>query len=118
MIIRFDLPVEGLAGPHFPVPGHTLGGRGVELLLHQGTEFVGYRLGGIGGCRLRGSGLLASLVFPQLTTVALHSAEMGSRAAAMLIDQIVDNQQARVEILQPGELVVRGSVAPPPDLPA
>ena len=63
-------------------------------------------------------GLLASLVFPQLTTVALHSAEMGSRAAAMLIDQIVDNQQARVEILQPGELVVRGSVAPPPDLPA
>jgi len=56
-------------------------------------------------------GLLASLVFPQLTTVSLHSVEMGRRAAAMLIDQIVEGAPARGEILQPGELVIRGSVA-------
>ena len=59
-------------------------------------------------------GLLASLVFPQLTTVALQSVEMGSRAAAMLIDQIEENRPARGEVLQPGDLIVRNSVAPPP----
>ena len=61
-------------------------------------------------------GLLASLVFPQLTTVALQSTEMGSRAAAMLIGQIEENRQAGGEVLLPGKLIVRGSVAPPPDL--
>ncbi|MGN6538980.1 MAG: LacI family DNA-binding transcriptional regulator [Mesorhizobium sp.] len=60
-------------------------------------------------------GLLASLVFPQLTTVALQSAEMGSRAAAMLIDQIVEDRQPRAEVLPPGGMIVRGSVAPPPE---
>lgn len=59
-------------------------------------------------------GLLASLVFPQLTTVALQSVEMGSRAAAMLIDQIEENRPARGEVLQPGDLIVRNSVALPP----
>jgi len=51
-----------------------------------------------------------------LTTVALQSTEMGSRAAAMLIGQIEENRQARGEVLLPGKLIVRGSVAPPPDL--
>lgn len=58
-------------------------------------------------------GLLASLVFPQLTTVALQSTEMGSRAAAMLIDQIVEGRQPRAEILPPGGIISRGSVATP-----
>ena len=62
-------------------------------------------------------GLLASLVFPQLTTVALQSTEMGSRAAAMLIDQIMEDRRPQGEVLQPGKLIVRGSVAPPPNLP-
>lgn len=62
-------------------------------------------------------GLLASLVFPQLTTVALQSSEMGSRAATMLIDQITDDSEPRAEILPPGEVIVRGSVTVPRDQP-
>lgn len=58
-------------------------------------------------------GLLASLVFPQLTTVALQSTEMGSQAAAMLIDQITGTDSARGLVLAPGNVIERDSVAPP-----
>jgi LacI family transcriptional regulator len=58
-------------------------------------------------------GLLATLVFPQLTTVALQSTKMGSRAAAMLIDQISDGAKPTGITLAPGAIVERQSVASP-----
>lgn len=60
-------------------------------------------------------GLLASLVFPQLTTVALQSVEMGRRAAAMLIDRLSGANPAGAVVLEPDAMVVRASVAPPAD---
>lgn len=59
-------------------------------------------------------GLLASLVFPQLTTVAMQSLEMGSRAAGMLITEIEDGSPADGQTLEIGQVVERASVAPPP----
>jgi LacI family transcriptional regulator len=59
-------------------------------------------------------GLLASLVFPQMTTVAMRSLEMGSRAAMMLIDQLSSGGEAAMVVLEPGRVIARGSVAPPP----
>lgn len=58
-------------------------------------------------------GLLASLVFPQLTTVALQSPEMGSRAAAMLIDEIEGIRPAHGEVLAAGDVIRRASVTAP-----
>ncbi len=58
-------------------------------------------------------GLLASLVFPQLTTVALQSPEMGSRAARMLIDGIEGLHPAHGEVLEAGQVIERASVAAP-----
>lgn len=58
-------------------------------------------------------GLLASLVFPQLTTVALQSPEMGSRAAVMLIDEIEGIRPATGEVLEAGAVVRRASVTHP-----
>ncbi|MBX3598307.1 MAG: LacI family DNA-binding transcriptional regulator [Rhizobiaceae bacterium] len=60
-------------------------------------------------------GLLATLLFPQLTTVALQSVEMGRRAAEMIIDQINDDLAPAHVTLSPGDVVVRQSVAPPRD---
>lgn len=56
-------------------------------------------------------GLLASLIFPQLTTVALQSTEMGSHAATMLIDQLSGNYPLSAMILEPGRVIERNSVA-------
>jgi hypothetical protein len=44
------------------MPGHALGGCGVQLLLYQGAKFVRYRQRRVGGCRLLGAGLLACFV--------------------------------------------------------
>lgn len=58
-------------------------------------------------------GLLATLVFPQLTTVALQSAEMGRQGATMLIDQIVESARPREIVLAPVGIVERQSVTSP-----
>ncbi len=69
--------------------------------------------------------LLARVVYPQLTTVALPSNEMGRAAVRRLLGLIHDEMNdaetaaenaAAPMLLPPGELVVRGSVAPPINL--
>ncbi len=59
--------------------------------------------------------LLARVVFPDVTTVALPTEEMGRAAVRRLVGQIegdADEADA-VVLLPPGELIVRGSAAPP-----
>lgn len=65
--------------------------------------------------------LLARVVYPQLTTVALPSGEMGRAAVRRLLGLIHDGMNgtdnaAAPLLLPPGDLVVRGSVAPPVSL--
>lgn len=59
--------------------------------------------------------LLARVVHPQVTTVALPSEEMGRMAVRGLL-ALIHGDQTDTEwplLLPPGQLVVRGSVAPP-----
>jgi LacI family transcriptional regulator len=62
--------------------------------------------------------LLARVVYPEITTVALPTAEMGQQAVSALIAQIEgraecgEAAQAGV-LLPPGELIVRDSACPP-----
>nr|MEC9420941.1 substrate-binding domain-containing protein [Pseudomonadota bacterium] len=60
--------------------------------------------------------LLARVVYPQVTTVALPSQEMGRAAASRLIDLIqgtAPDEGSALEslLLPPGDLIVRASVA-------
>ncbi len=55
---------------------------------------------------------LAELVVPSLTTVRQPLAELGERAAQMLLNQIEDEKKAVSFLAQP-ELIVRASTGPP-----
>jgi LacI family transcriptional regulator len=56
--------------------------------------------------------MVASLE-PPLTTVAIPQAEIGARAASMLLDGLDGREVAHGPVLLPTELIVRGSTAPP-----
>lgn len=63
---------------------------------------------------------LASLVVPELTTVAVPARELGARAARMLLQALQDNSaeeksRSHSRRMIPVRLVVRGTTAPPPD---
>ncbi len=57
--------------------------------------------------------LLASRLQPPLTTIRIPQYEVGSRAAELLLTLIDDPRRRAETILIAGELVVRGSTAPP-----
>ena len=59
--------------------------------------------------------LLARVVYPDVTTVALPTEEMGRAAVKRLVGQIegTAGEGEGVVLLAPGELIVRGSAAPP-----
>lgn len=57
---------------------------------------------------------LADMVYPALTTVATPTAEMGARAAELLIGLIRGDAPPAPSLLPPAGLVLRGSTAPPP----
>ncbi len=62
---------------------------------------------------------LLEYLSPPLTTIGSPKAEMGRRAAEMLIRQIEASEVLPVEkVYLDGELVLRASVAPPPAVPA
>lgn len=55
----------------------------------------------------------AGLVDPPLTSVSLHSTDLGRRAAQLLFDLIDERADPPRETVLPGTLVVRASTAPP-----
>jgi LacI family transcriptional regulator len=57
--------------------------------------------------------MVASLE-PPLTTVAIPQAEIGARAATLLLDGLEGREVASGPVLLPTELIVRGSTAPAP----
>jgi LacI family transcriptional regulator len=62
---------------------------------------------------------LATLVVPELTTIAIPARELGARAARMLLQALQDGGmehkgQSKSRKLIPARLVVRGTTAPPP----
>jgi len=57
--------------------------------------------------------MVASLE-PPLTTVAIPKAEIGARAATLLLDGLEGREVASGPVLLPTELIVRGSTAPAP----
>jgi len=61
--------------------------------------------------------LLASRLQPPLTTIRIPQYEVGARAAELLLTLIDDPGRRPETILIAGELIVRGSTAPPPAVP-
>ncbi len=62
---------------------------------------------------------LATLLVPELTTIAIPARELGARAARMLLQALQETGtdhkgQSRSRKLIPARLVVRGTTAPPP----
>lgn len=65
---------------------------------------------------------LASLLVPELTTIAIPARELGARAARLLLQAIHGPESekppaTRIPKMLPSRLVVRGSTAPPPANP-
>ena len=61
---------------------------------------------------------LAAHTAPPLTTIRMHLSRMGEVAARMLLDRLAGKPVAAAVIQEVPELVVRGSTAPPRELPA
>jgi DNA-binding LacI/PurR family transcriptional regulator len=55
-----------------------------------------------------------TMIFPELTTVSQPYVEMGSRAAALLIDQLEKEKQEHAHIILPTKLVIRASCGAQP----
>lgn len=108
-----DNLVEGGPRPTAVFAATLVTGAGAMRALHE----HGYDLPSEFSIIALNDGLLASLVFPQMTTVAMQSLEMGSRAAMMLIDQLSSGGEAAMVVLEPGRVIARGSVAAPPVWP-
>ena len=58
--------------------------------------------------------LVASGLFPGFTTVALPHYEMGSCASRQLLELMASPSGKARQVRQSGQLIRRGSVAPPP----
>lgn len=58
--------------------------------------------------------LLAGRLQPPLTTIRVPQYDVGARAAEMLLAQVDDPDRHPETVLISGELIVRGSTAPPP----
>ena len=54
----------------------------------------------------------AKYMIPPLTTVRLHTDQMGRQAVGMLSDRILGGRKVSLKVLLPGELVERGSTTP------
>lgn len=66
---------------------------------------------------------LASLTYPELTTIAIPARELGARAARLLLQALKSEAhdgrvESSVQRTIPSRLVVRGTTAPPPDFAA
>ena len=58
--------------------------------------------------------LLAGRLQPPLTTIRIPQHNVGTRAAELLMALVTDPARSPETVLISGELVVRGSTAPPP----
>jgi LacI family transcriptional regulator len=58
--------------------------------------------------------LLASRLQPPLTTIRIPQYDVGTRAAELLMALVAEPARSPETVLISGELVVRGSTAPPP----
>jgi len=57
--------------------------------------------------------LLAGRLAPPLTTIRIPQYEVGARAAELLMAQLAEPGRRPETVLISGELIVRGSTAPP-----
>jgi LacI family transcriptional regulator len=58
--------------------------------------------------------LLAGRLQPPLTTIRIPQYDVGTRAAELLLALVAEPGRSPETVLISGELVVRGSTAPPP----